>query len=258
MDIFIDKLQIIHYIYERLFGTFTIMKVRMKKFDFANQFENKINLFYPEGIEWGIVGILTKNGNVFTLSFDSKILSGIFEIFCEPIVKSIANDHQLVVEKTTQTCYPDFTLYKKDQPQNKIAIEVKSTYRQYNKKGEIKKFGFTLGSYRSFLRDPLGKKGILYPYSDYSKHWIIGFLYSRNPHCKITEIRKIIEASSLQSPYKDIEYFVQEKYKIAGKKPGSGNTTNIGSFKSNKIEDFRMGLGGFESQNEFEEYWRNY
>jgi len=126
----------------------------MEKFDFANLFENKIKLLYPDGIEWGIVGILTKNGNVYTLSYDSKILSGIFEIFCEPIVRSIAKDHDIVVETSAQNVYPDFTLFRENDPTNKIAIEVKSTYRQYNKKGELRKFGFTLGSYRSFLRDP--------------------------------------------------------------------------------------------------------
>lgn len=230
----------------------------MKIFDIAKEFDLKVNTLYPKGIEWGIVGILTQNGNVYTLSFDSKILSGIFEIFCEPIIRSIAIDHHFILGKSAQTIYPDFTLYHENNPQHKIAIEVKSTYRQYNNKGELKKFGFTLGSYRSFLRDPSGKRGILYPYSDYSQHWIIGFIYSRNPECRTTEIRKIIEASTLKSPYTDIAYFVQEKYKIAGKKPGSGNTTNIGSFKNNKIEDFQKGIGGFESHKEFENYWREY
>ena len=230
----------------------------MLNFSFAIEFNEKIMRIYPNGIEWGIVGILTKNGNVYTLSYDSKILSGIFEIFCEPIVRSVANDQNLIIEKSAQNIYPDFTLYSDDKPNQKIAIEVKSTYRQYNKKGELKKFGFTLGSYRSFLRDPLGKRGILYPYTEYSEHWIIGFLYSRNPGCKKTEIKKIIEASSLQSPYTNIDYFVQEKYKIAGKKPGSGNTTNIGSFKSNDINYFRKGSDGFENQMDFEEYWRKY
>lgn len=233
-------------------------KESMVDFNFAKEFNQKINGIYPDGIEWGIVGILTKNGNVYTLSFDSKILSGIFEIFCEPIVRSIAKEQHLNVEKSAQNIYPDLTLYPDNKPNQKIAIEVKSTYRQYNKNAELKKFGFTLGSYRSFLRDPIGKKGILYPYSEYIEHWIIGFLYSRNPECKKTEIKKIIEASSLQSPYTNIDYFVQEKYKIAGINPGSGNTTNIGSFKSNDINDFRNGISGFKSQQDFEDYWRKY
>ncbi|MFH1734937.1 MAG: type II restriction endonuclease, partial [bacterium] len=114
------------------------------------------------------------------------------------------------------------------------------------------------GSYRSFLRDPEGKRSILYPYKEYVKHWVIGFLYSRNPNCEKTEIKEIMEASNLQSPYEDIEFFVQEKYKIAGKKPGSGNTTNIGSIGSNKIKTFQEGNGVFKTMKEFEDYWRNY
>ncbi|MFQ5639309.1 MAG: type II restriction endonuclease [bacterium] len=209
-------------------------------------------------MEWGLVGILTKHSKVYTLSYDSKILSGIFEIFCEPIVANIAEKYGMQLEKSSQTAYPDFTLFKDSQPKEKIAVEVKSTYRKYNKNGRVKTFKFTLGSYRSFLRDPHGRKGILYPYSDYIEHWVIGFLYTRNPECKITEIRQVIEASQLQSPFADIEYFVQKKYKIAGKTPGSGNTTNIGSISSNNINDFKEGKLGFSSKREFEEYWRNY
>ncbi len=225
---------------------------------FDHEFYAEIDKLYPDGLEWGLVGILTKQSKVYTLSYDSKILSGIFEIFCEPIVVKIAKNHGMNLEKTAQTAYPDFTLFNDSEPKEKIAIEVKSTYRKFNKDGSVKKFRFTLGSYRSFLRDPQGRKGILYPYSDYKEHWVIGFLYTRNPECKITEIRQVIEASQLQSPFTDIEFFVQEKYRIAGKTPGSGNTTNIGSISSNNIKDFQEGKLGFPTKSEFDEYWRNY
>jgi hypothetical protein len=226
--------------------------------NFDNEFYAEIERLYPKSLEWGLVGILTKHSKVYTLSYDSKILSGLFQIFCEPIVTKIADKHGMNVEKSAQTAYPDFTLFNDSKPKEKIAIEVKSTYRKFNKDGSVKKFRFTLGSYRSFIRDPEGKKGILYPYSDYKEHWVIGFLYTRNPECKITEIRQVIEASQLQSPFMDIEFFVQEKFKIAGKTPGSGNTTNIGSIASNNIDDFKKGELGFSSKSEFDEYWRNY
>lgn len=226
--------------------------------NFAEEFYNAMNDLYPDDLEWGLVGILTKHSEVYTLSHDSKILSGIFEIFCEPIVIKISKKHNLRIEKTAQTSYPDFTLYEESNPENKIAVEVKSTYRKFNKDGNIKKFKYTLGSYRSYLKDPEGKKGILYPYSEYKEHWVIGFLYTRNPECKITEIRQVIEASQLQSPFSEIEYFVQEKHKIAGRSPGSGNTTNIGSISSNNINDFRDGKLGFASQEEFNKFWRSY
>lgn len=90
------------------------------------------------------------------------------------------------------------------------------------------------------------------------EHWIIGFVYTRNPECENVEIKRIIDAGNLQTPYMDIEYFVQEKHRIAGTVPGSGNTTNIGSIRSNNIDDFRNGTGGFPTIEEFEEFWRNY
>ncbi len=226
--------------------------------NFISEFNKIISEQYPDGLEWGLVGILTKQSKVYTLSYDSKILSGMFEIFCEPIVMKIAEKNDLVVEKSSQTAYPDFTLFRKQDDTKKIAVEVKSTYRKYNKNGSVKKFSYTPGSYKSYLRDPKGKKNILYPYHEYKEHWIIGFLYSRNPECKITEIKQVIEASQLKSPFSDIEYFVQKKYKIAGRKPGSGNTTNIGSIKSNTVEDFQNGDKGFSSKEKFDTYWKNY
>lgn len=226
--------------------------------DFKKEFIKEIHNLNPDGLELGLVGILTKQSKVYTLSYDSKILSGIFEIFCEPIVTKIASTYNLLVKKSSQTVYPDFTLCRNDSDNAKIAVEVKSTYRKYNKNGSLKKFGFTLGSYKSYLRDPKGKKNILYPYKDYSEHWIIGFIYTRNPECSITEIRDIIEASHLQSPFENIKFFVQQKFKIAGMKPGSGNTTNIGSIKSNKLKDFQEGKLGFPSKIAFEEYWRKF
>lgn len=232
--------------------------MNIPKFKFDKEFQKKVKELYPDALEWQLVGVLVNDQRVFTLSYDSKILSGLFEIFCEPIVSEIARQNNLKLEKSKQNQYPDFTLFKDIDDKNKIAIEVKSTYRQYKKDGSLKPFGFTLGSYRSFLRDPLGKRGILYPYEDYGEHWIIGFLYTRNPSCRNVEIKQIIDAANLESPFTDIEYFVQEKYKIAGKRAGSGNTTNIGSIKSYSINDFQEGKGPFKTHKDFEDYWRSF
>ncbi len=226
--------------------------------EFQQSFYSLVEELYPGKLDWQLIGVLVSDQKVYTLSYDSKILSGLFEIFCEPIVREIANENNYLIEKSKQNQYPDFTLYHPENINEKIAVEVKSTYRQFDSKQEVKKFGYTLGSYRSFLRDPKGARGILYPYYQYSQHWIIGFLYTRNPSCKNVEIRQIIEASNLESPFTDIEFFVQEKYKIAGKTPGSGNTTNIGSIKSKSISEFKEGKGPFDSHGTFENYWRNF
>ncbi|MBC8401799.1 MAG: type II restriction endonuclease [Candidatus Marinimicrobia bacterium] len=227
------------------------------KFDFASEFIDLITEEYKDKIDFELVGLLTRTSEVYTLSYDSKILSGIFEILCEPIVAKICTRNKLCLEKSSQTFYPDFTIFQ-DRDGMKHAVEIKSTYRRFNKKNEVKPFIYTLGSYKSYLRDPQGKKNILYPYHEYCKHWIIGFLYSRNPACEGTEIKQVIEAASLQTPFIDIEWFIQEKHKIAGRIRGSGNTTNIGSIKSNVMKDFQNGKMGFKSKAEFDEYWRNY
>lgn len=50
---------------------------------------------------------------------------------------------------------------------------------------------------------------------------------------------------------------MQEKWKIAGDKSGSGNTNNIGSINGT-IYDFINGKGIFESDAEFLKYWQGY
>ena len=50
---------------------------------------------------------------------------------------------------------------------------------------------------------------------------------------------------------------MQEKWRIAGDKAGSGNTANIGSINWT-IEDFIEGKGAFASEEEFLQYWRGY
>jgi len=50
---------------------------------------------------------------------------------------------------------------------------------------------------------------------------------------------------------------MQEKWRIAGDRAGSGNTANVGSIYGT-IKDFSAGNGVFASEAEFLEYWRGY
>jgi len=50
---------------------------------------------------------------------------------------------------------------------------------------------------------------------------------------------------------------MQEKWRIAGDRPGSGNTANIGSIRG-RLSDFQEGNGLFRSEAEFLAYWRGY
>ena len=223
--------------------------------DFKKEFLDFTQKTKPK---WEIKGLLSCNKDVFVFGSDTKVLSTIFELLCKPIVLSIAKGHGYQVEEAPQTVYPDFTLSKDKEDKAKIAVDVKTTYRKFLTDKSVAPFNFTLGSYTSFIRNDT--KNILYPYSHYKEHWIIGVIYTRNLPPDISLIYKLDNFDKIPCPYKDVDFFVQEKYKIAGLKPGSGNTTNIGSIKTPDIENFRNGRGPFAEKGEraFLDYWRKY
>ena len=197
-------------------------------------------------------GILTENDRVLTIGTDTKVLSTVFELLCQPLVQAIADRHCLQLETAKQTKYPDFTLMRDAADPAKIAIDIKTTYRRANNCAL-----FTLGSYTSFLRN--NTKNITYPYNTYAKHWILGFVY-RRAEAEESRVVPLADRESTRCPYQDVEWFVQEKYKIAGLVPGSGNTANIASIDTANVDDFRRGRGPFAKLGEeyFRDYWKNY
>lgn len=105
-----------------------------------------------------------------------------------------------------------------------------------------------------------GTKNIMFPYAQYAKHYVVGFVYTRNEAADEGQMYNINQIKQLSVPYKDVEVFVQEKYKISGEKPGSGNTENIGSYKTNNMEYLIKGEGPFSilGLSVFEDYWAGY
>lgn len=222
-----------------------------------------INIFYKKlkekNINWEVSALISPNGKIFSLGSDSKLIGRIFELISYHILQEIADENGLLLHPSeAQTVYPDFTLMKNDNDKEKIAVDIKTTYRKFLKSGEPSGYVFTLGSFASYMRD--GKKNISYPYNEYAKHYVIGFVYSRNEHASEGQMFDIKDLNKLPVPYKDVEIFVQEKYKISGDKPGSGNTENIGSFKTNKMEYLVNGEGPFSGLgiDIYENYWFGY
>lgn len=216
-----------------------------------------IESFYKEAkkLNFEVLGLFTASHEILSLGSDSKLIGRIFEIITEGMLERLANTMGWKFEESeSQTCYPDYTF---NMPNGKrIAVDIKTTYRSYREDGSIAPFGFTLGSYASFLRN--GTKNISHPYNEYIKHYVIGFVYDRVEDAKAGQL--ITDGKTIHFPYENVAYFMQEKYKIAGDKPGSGNTENIGTIKSSNINDFIEGNGIFAKtgNEEFEEYWRGY
>ncbi|MDC6396740.1 type II restriction endonuclease [Lactiplantibacillus pentosus] len=201
---------------------------------------------------WKILGFFNTKQEILSFGNDSKILGRLFEVIIQPYLKQAAQKLGYTLgESSSQTVYPDFWFIT---PKNRlIAIDIKSTYR----KGKNGKIGFTLGGYGSFLRN--NTKNIYRTYSDYDLHLIIGFVYTRtsNPTKGVSTVQAM---STIVPPYKNVQLFVQEKYKIGGQKKGSGNTNNIGTLTTTNINDFIEGNGYFAAlgKDAFEDYWRHY
>jgi hypothetical protein len=204
-----------------------------------------------------VTGILSGDDRVYSLGTDTKVLSTVFELMVNPLLFQLARDNGLVVRQPDkQNYYPDFTLMRDKLDNQKIAVDVKTTYRHFAKNGTWTA-SFTLGGYTSFMLK--NTKNILFPYDQYAKHYIIGFIYTRveTSGSKIFTLRRRKKA---ERPYKNVDWFVQEKHRIAGERAGSGNTTNIGSIVASSNAEFAKGNGPFAKAGEavFLDYWRNY
>ena len=218
-------------------------------FNFRSEFER---IFSARNITYDVKGIITADRKIYALGTDSKVLSTVFELLVRPVIYQIAQQNGMVVrEAKAQNYYPDFTLMKNEAEQ-KIAVDVKTTYRSH----ERSKFSFTLGGYTSFIRDET--KNIEFPYSQYAEEWVIGFIYKRKFHEDApNHIYELERLDEIPLPFENVSWFVARKWKIAGDRAGSGNTANIGSILGD-LDDFRNEAGPFQSKEEFLEYWRNY
>lgn len=226
------------------------------KFDFIDAFNRKIT---EKNIDWEVSALAAPDGRIFSLGSDSKLIGRIFELISYNILQEIADENGFILQPSEQqTVYPDFTLMKSKADTEKIAIDIKTTYRTFKKNGEPGGYGFTLGSYASFMRN--GTKNIMFPYDQYAKHYVVGFVYTRNEAAREGQMYRMEQIKQIPVPYKDVAFFVQEKYKISGEKPGSGNTENIGSYKTNNMEYLINGEGPFSvlGMSVFEQYWKGY
>lgn len=137
----------------------------------------------------------------------------------------------------------------------KYAVDIKSTYRidAYSVNG------MTLGAFTGYFRNRTSKKNIVFPYSDYAQHIVLGAIYSKSEGDSDERVTFGLEdLEKISSVVKDFVFFAQPKYKIASARPGSGNTKNIGSVT--RIEQLINGNGPFSELGEgvYDDYWMYY
>lgn len=232
-------------------------KLRLKE-KFRNQLLKYVDKFNAavstEDGDWVVKGFIDIAKNIYTISVDTKVVSKIMELLLFPKICQFAEEsnYKMVLCKE-QNFYPDITFVDNDN--NKFAVDVKSTYR----KNEREVNGMTLGAFTGYFRDRKSKKNITFPYDDYVGHFVLGIIYSRTDrHLDERKIYQLDDLQNITSVVKDFVFFVQEKYKIAIDRPGSGNTKNIGSLL--KIDELINGKGPFAKLGEeiFDDYWMFY
>ncbi|MGH9802811.1 MAG: type II restriction endonuclease, partial [Blastocatellia bacterium] len=189
--------------------------------------------------DWIIKGFIDIARNIYTISVDTKVISKIMELLLFPEMASFAEKHRLkMVLAEQQNFYPDISFVAEDG--TRFALDLKSTYRVDASRVN----GMTLGAFTGYFRTRNSTKNICFPYNSYSGHFVLGVIYSRIEGV-IDERKKhrLEELESITSVIGDFQFFVQEKYKIASDRPGSGNTKNIGSVT--EISKLVAGLGHF-------------
>lgn len=207
-----------------------------------------------ESGDWTIKGFIDIYRNIYTISVDTKVISKIIELMLFPLILQFADRHGYrMVLCEHQNHYPDLTFVDSDG--TKLALDIKSTYRT----GPQMASGFTLGAFTGYFRDRASTKNCSFPYADYAGHFVLGVIYSRS--VEITDERHVYTLDDLPnivSVVKDFTFIVQEKWRIAGELPGSGNTKNIGSIHN--INGLIQGAGPFAPLGEkvFDDYWMNY
>lgn len=195
---------------------------------------------FMQGIEWNFVGILDTKKILHPIPKNIQI-QALFEYLAMKRLKQLAKKLECDIIPASNTReYPDATLEGGKLGDKKIAVDVKTSRRISSNSIS----GFTIGSYAGYFRNPTKKRaGCRIPYGDFTEHFIVGFIYDWD------------EDADTLNMVSNIEYIVQEKWKIASKTTGTGTTTAMGSIKN--IEDIRNGKGEFNSKDDFLSYWRN-
>ncbi len=204
--------------------------------------------------EWTVKGFIDIYRKIYPLTGDTKVVSKLIELMLFPLLFDFAQQHgyELIVGEH-QNYYPDISLIVENG--TKIAIDLKSTYRLDKERVN----GFTLGAFTGYFRDRSSSKNTTFPYGDYAAHFVLGIIYTRmDEFIDYRQVYSLDDLLSIASVVKDFEFLLQEKWRLASDRPGSGNTKNIGSIK--EIQALLEGQGPFAAYGEaiFDDYWMNY
>jgi hypothetical protein len=209
--------------------------------------------------EWTVRGFIDVYQRIYAISLDTKVLSKVIEFLFLPILQRFAHEHNYeIILPSFQNQYPDLSLIERD-TRTTYAVDIKTTYRiGKDKVGQEKVNGMTLGTYTGYFRNRQSTSQTPFPYVNYFKHYVLGVVYTPLTHQVSPEVYQLHQLNDIPAVAQDFVFFLQEKYRIASDRPGSGNTKNIGS--TVYLERLVNGTGVFAPLGieVFDDYWMNY
>jgi hypothetical protein len=198
---------------------------------------------YYNNFDWKYTGIQKIDGNMIPIPKVSNCVTAIFEVDAVETAKYMADVlNATLIEPEHTRQYPDLTFRGGVFGDKLIALDIKTARLRSN--GE-RISTMTLGSYGQYFSNP-GKdtQWTRFPYGAYDEHWIVCFAYQWD------------DELDSQDMVSEVETLVGQKWEFASRSSGSGTTTAIGSQKDMNALRNRNAL--FNSEKEFEDYWRDY
>jgi Restriction endonuclease EcoRV len=208
--------------------------------------------------DWTVKGFIDVYKRIYTITLDTKVLSKVLELLMFPVLMDFAKEYGYEIQLARQqNHYPDLSFIAGDG--TKIAVDIKSTYRTTNDRAGARRIsGMTLGTFMGYFRDRASASISRHPYQDYSNHFVLGVVYSQVKGIDERTTYSIEQLADIPSVAKDFDFFLQEKFRIASDRAGSGNTKNIGSTQF--LDRMMNGTGVFAKLgvDVFDDYWMNY
>ena len=210
--------------------------------------------------DWTVKGFIDIYRRIYTISIDTKVLSKVLELLMFPVIARFAEEQGFdLILAPAQNQYPDISLVYRASPDICYALDIKTTYRKNeDKNGQTLVSGMTLGTFGGYFRTRDRPVSSTFAYNRYSKHYVLGVVYSRVQGIDERRVYNIEDLADIPSVARDFQFFLHEKYRVAADTAGSGNTKNIGSTRY--LERLLNGTGVFArlGVEVFDDYWMNY
>jgi hypothetical protein len=185
------------------------------------------------------VGLHYANGDVLPLPRESSVIGKVLEVTLKAYLwkrlLTVTNLH--VLDASSDRMYPDFSFSGSMIQPYIFALDVKCA--RMTKDAKKTQSSISIGTFDAeYFRYPEDKvANIMAPYSSYCAHLCLVALYRYE-----------------DGKPRDIELLVVEKWRVATKKKSSGTRCYIGAPRS--IAALRAEQGSFESEEEFNSFWR--